>query len=72
MSISDNPLLGPEWQPLGHVLMRLIEDLRNGAHFSVQTYGRKYNMSPSIRLDFVAYVVFCIAWFWDKASVNRA
>ena len=47
MSISDNPLLGPEWQPLGHVLMRLIEDLRNGAHFSVQTYGRKYNMSPS-------------------------
>jgi hypothetical protein len=47
MPISDNPLLGPEWQPLGHVIMRLVEQLRQGGRFSVQTYGRKYNLSPS-------------------------
>ena len=44
--ISSNPLLGPEWEPLGHVLARMVEDLRSGKRFSVQTYGRKYNLSP--------------------------
>jgi hypothetical protein len=46
VTISDNPLLGPQWEPLGHVLMRLVEQLRRGGRFSVQTYGRKYNLSP--------------------------
>jgi len=44
--IATNPLLGPRWEPLGHVLMRLVEQLRRGGRFSVQTYGRKYNLSP--------------------------
>lgn len=46
--ISQNPLLGPEWEPLGQVLMLTIERLRKVGDetFVVQTYGHKYGLSP--------------------------
>lgn len=44
--ISSNPLLGPEWESLGHVFVHLIERIRPGYPFIVQTYGRKFNLSP--------------------------
>lgn len=44
--ISSNPLLGPQWEPIGHVLVRLLEDVRRGRMFSVQTYVRRFSLSP--------------------------
>ena len=44
--IASNPLLGPQWEPLGHVFVHLIERIRPGHHFNVQSYGRKFNLSP--------------------------
>lgn len=44
--IAANPLLGPQWEPLGHVFVHLLERIRPGHHFNVQTYGRKFNLSP--------------------------
>ena len=26
--IATNPLLGPQWEPIGHVLIRLLEDAK--------------------------------------------
>ena len=46
MSVSDNPLLGPQWEPIGHVLMRLLEDVRAGHLFNVQTYVKRFSLSP--------------------------
>ncbi len=44
--ISSNPLLGPQWEPVGHVLVRLLEDIRRGKMFSVQTYMKRFSLSP--------------------------
>lgn len=44
--ISTNPLLGPQWEPIAHVLIRLLEDVRRGKLFSVQTYIRRCGLSP--------------------------
>ena len=46
--ISLNPLLGPQWQPLGFVLMQLFEYTKknNRRNFSMNTYGHKYGLSP--------------------------
>jgi len=46
MSISDNPILGPEWEPLGQVLSRLLEDVAAGEMLIISTYGRRYNFDP--------------------------
>jgi hypothetical protein len=44
--IAENPLLGPEWEPLGHVLCRLFEQVKGRQIMTMQTYGRRYNLSP--------------------------
>jgi hypothetical protein len=44
--IATNPLLGPQWEPIGHVLIRLLEDVKRGRMFSVQTYIRRFSLSP--------------------------
>jgi hypothetical protein len=44
--IATNPLLGPQWEPIGHVLIRLLEDVKRGQMFSVQTYIRRFSLSP--------------------------
>lgn len=46
MTISSNPLLGPQWEPVSHVLIRLLEDVRRNHLFSVQTYIRRFSLSP--------------------------
>ncbi len=44
--ISDNPLLGPQWEPLAHVIVKLLENMKRHDTFSAQTYGRKFGLSP--------------------------
>lgn len=44
--IKDNPFLGPEWEPLGLVISSLLDDLKRGSNFHVQTYGKRYGLSP--------------------------
>ena len=44
--ISNNPLLGWQWEPLGQVVTLLIEDLRHGTDFGIQTFARRYGLNP--------------------------
>ena len=45
--ISNNPLLGWQWEPLGQVVTLLIEDLRHGTDFGIQTFARRYGLNPN-------------------------
>ena len=47
--IADNPLLGPQWEALGHVLTSIFDRIRKhgDASFVMQTYGLKYQLSPN-------------------------
>jgi hypothetical protein len=47
MSISDNPFLGPQWEPLGLVVARLLETVTPGQPLVITTYGRRYSCDPS-------------------------
>ena len=44
--ITDNPFLGPTWEPFGQVCIALIEDLKRGHMFQVQSYGHTFGLSP--------------------------
>lgn len=44
--ISDNPFLGPKWEPVGEVIVHLLSDLNAGNNFHMQTYIRKSQLSP--------------------------
>lgn len=44
--ISDNPFLGPKWEPVGEVIVHLLNGLNAGNNFHIQTYIRKFQLSP--------------------------
>ena len=46
MSVIDNPLLGPDWEPLALVLSRLLEDVAAGDTLIMNTYGHRYQCDP--------------------------
>ena len=46
MNVLHNPLLGPDWEPVAQVLTRLVEDVRRGRMFSVQTYMLRFGLTP--------------------------
>ena len=54
--ISDNPLLGPDWEPLGHVIVKLLEDFAKGDTFCLRTcllyYGNNSVTSPQFDVAF--------------------
>jgi len=47
VSVLDNPFLGPTWEPLAQVFISLIDDLKRGHMFQVQSYGHGYGLSPN-------------------------
>lgn len=53
--ISSNPLLGPQWEPLGAVLWRLFDNVKAGKMFCMQTYVKDYGLNPK-RSPFVQSV----------------
>lgn len=44
--ISENPFLGPEWEPLGELLAKIMTRYQHDA-WSISTYMRRYQFSPS-------------------------
>ena len=44
--ISNNPFLGPKWEPVGEVIVHLLNGLNAGNNFHMQTYIRKFQLSP--------------------------
>jgi hypothetical protein len=44
--ISSNPFLGPKWEPVGEVIVHLLNELNSRNNFHIQTYIRRFNLSP--------------------------
>jgi hypothetical protein len=44
--ISNNPFLGPKWVAVGETIEILLNGLNSRNNFHIQTYIRKFNLSP--------------------------
>lgn len=44
--ISQNPFLGPKWDSVGQVIELLLEDLNSRNTFHMQTYIKRFSLSP--------------------------
>ena len=44
--ISNNPFLGPKWEPVGEVIVHLLNKLNSKNTFHMQTYIKKFQLSP--------------------------